>query len=202
MEKRQYTRKGDEKMRSPNTQLIEEYEINPNTMIIKPLPYGLKVYSQIWELGEELTSPFKPIDIIKKSCRFFGSSYEGRKEGTRQLTGITHKAPITIDPTNFIYFFPTTSPSNPECIWIAQEHILYYKRTDDGNTQAVFKNKQSFILPVSYNTFNNQLLRTALLKTTLISRIEESERKALYFLNGSRSLNASERAGAYGARRD
>ncbi|EFV78994.1 hypothetical protein HMPREF1013_00878 [Bacillus sp. 2_A_57_CT2] len=62
---------------SHNTQMIEEYEVNPNTMIIKPLAYGLKVYSQIWELDDEVTSPFKPIDIIKSSCKYFGSSYEG-----------------------------------------------------------------------------------------------------------------------------
>ncbi|MBN8199051.1 MULTISPECIES: competence protein ComK [Bacillaceae] len=180
-----------------NTQMIEEYEVNPNTMIIKPLSYGLKVYSQIWELDDEVTSPFKPVDIIKSSCRYFGSSYEGRKEGTRQLTGITHKAPITIDPTNFIYFFPTASPNNLECIWIALDHINYFKRAENAHTQVVFKNKQSFIIPVSYTTLNNQVLRTALLKTTLIRRIEDSERKALYFVNGSKIMNASERTGAY-----
>ncbi|MFY2158230.1 competence protein ComK [Cytobacillus firmus] len=62
---------------SQNIQIIEEYEINPNTMIIKPLSYGIKVYSQIWELDDEITSPFKPIEIIKSSCKYFGSSYEG-----------------------------------------------------------------------------------------------------------------------------
>lgn len=177
--------------------LIDEYEINPNTMAVMPLAYGSKIYSQIWELEDEFISPFKPIDIIKKSCTFFGSSYEGRKEGTRQLTGITHKAPITIDPTNFIYFFPTTSASNSKCIWISSEHILSYHRVDRGNTEVKFKNKQSKIIPVSFNSFNNQVLRTALLRTTLISRIEESERKALYFYNGTRNAGASERASNY-----
>ncbi|MBU8877403.1 competence protein ComK [Bacillus sp. FJAT-29790] len=185
-------------MKSPTTTpLIEEYEINPNTMIIKPVSYGSKIYSQIWELEDEVLSPFKPIEIIKKSCRYFGSSYEGRKEGTRQLTGITHKAPITIDPTNFIYFFPTSSASNAQCIWISLEHILYHRRADAGNTQVIFKNKECHIIPISYNSFNNQLLRTALLKTTLNSRLEESERKALYFFSGKRHMNASERAGTY-----
>lgn len=180
--------------------LIDEYEINPNTMVVMPLAYGSKIYSQIWELEDEFISPFKPIDIIKKSCTFFGSSYEGRKEGTRQLTGITHKAPITIDPTNFIYFFPTTSASNSQCIWISSEHILSYHRFDRGNTEVIFKNKQSKIIPVSFNSFNNQVLRTALLRTTLISRIEESERKALYFFNGTRGIGALERASKYRTR--
>ncbi|MFE8696312.1 competence protein ComK [Cytobacillus sp. FJAT-53684] len=177
--------------------LIDEYEINPNTMMIMPLEYGSKVYSQIWELEDELVSPFKPSVIIKKGCTFFGSSFEGRKEGTRQLTGITHKAPITIDPTNFIYFFPTTSANNSQCIWISPEHIQYYRRADAGQTEVRFKNQQCVTIPVSYTSFNNQVLRTALLKTTLISRIEESERKALYFYSGRKNLNASERSRTY-----
>ncbi|WP_252240200.1 competence protein ComK [Cytobacillus solani] len=104
---------------------------------------------------------------------------------------------MTIDPTNFIYFFPTTSASNSQCIWISSEHILSYHRFDRGNTEVKFKNKQSKIIPVSFNSFNNQVLRTALLRTTLISRIEESERKALYFFNGKRSISALERASNY-----
>jgi competence protein ComK len=166
--------------------MIEEYEINPNTMLIRPIQYGSKTYSHIFELEDEITSPFKPLDIIKEGCRFFGSSYEGRKEGTRQLTGITHKAPITIDSTNFIYFFPTASAHNIECIWISAEHISSYKRIEGGETEITFKNKLSIKVPVSYNTFKNQLLRTALLKTTLMSRIEESERKTIYFVSEKR----------------
>ncbi|MEH7343551.1 competence protein ComK [Bacillus sp. JJ1532] len=179
--------------------LIEEYEINPDTMIIMPLTYGSKVYSQIWELEDEYVSPFKPIDIIKKGCISFGSSYEGRKEATKQLTGITHKAPITVDSTNSIYFFPTTSPTNSQCIWISQEHVLLHRREDAANTKILFNNKRTLTLPVSYNSINNQILRTALLKTTLSRRIENLERKDWYFISGRRNLNASEHTSKYSA---
>jgi len=179
--------------KSTKPPLIEEYEINPNTMMIMPIQYGSKIYSQVWELEDIIVSPFRPIDIIRTSCRYFGSSYEGRKEGTAQLTGITHKAPITIDPTNFIYFFPTTSANNSKCIWLSLEHIQFHRKADAKNTQIIFKNKQHLSIPISHNSFNNQLLRTALLKNTLISRIEDSERKAVYFINGRRNLHATER---------
>ncbi|MFC5735744.1 competence protein ComK [Cytobacillus gottheilii] len=175
--------------------IIEEYEINPNTMLIRPIQYGSKTYSQIFELDEEVTSPFKPLDIIKEGCRFFGSSYEGRKEGTKQLTGITHKAPITIDSTNYIYFFPTASAHNIECTWISAEHIFSHKRIEGGETEITFRNKLSLRLPVSYNTFTNQLLRTALLKTTLMSRIEESERKTIYFVSENRPRMSAAKKG-------
>jgi competence protein ComK len=188
---------GDEAMtKTLISPLIEEYEINPHTMIILPLTYGSKIYSQIWELDDEFVSPFKPLDIMKKSCLFFGSSYEGRKEATKQLIGITHKAPITVDSTNSIYFFPTTSPSSSQCIWISQEHIHLHRRAD-AQTQVIFKNKKSLSIPVSYNSFNNQVLRSALLKTTLSRRIENMERNDWYLINGKRKLNASEHAGKY-----
>jgi competence protein ComK len=57
--------------------LVEEYEINPFTMIILPEVYGSRVYSKAIELEEEYLSPFRPIDVVKKSCKYFGSSYEG-----------------------------------------------------------------------------------------------------------------------------
>ncbi|WP_080847414.1 competence protein ComK [Cytobacillus gottheilii] len=171
--------------------IIDEYEINPNTMIIRPIPYGSKIYSHIIELDDEMTSPFKPLDIIKEGCRFFGSSYEGRREGTKQLTGYTHKLPITIDSTNYLYFFPTSSATKNGCTWISAEHIYSHKRTEDGETEITFKNQLSLRLPVSYNTFRNQIMRTAVLKTTLMRRIEESERKTLFFVSEKRPRRSS-----------
>ncbi|MDP4103610.1 MAG: competence protein ComK [Bacillota bacterium] len=177
---------------------IEEYEVNPYTMFIKPVIYGSKVYSEIYELEDEYLSPFKPLDIIKKSCEYFSSSFEGRKDGTKQLIGITHKVPIVIDPTNFIYFFPTTSPTRSECIWISHEHIMDYHRIDSRQTRVIFQNKQSFILPVSRSSFSNQMLRTALLKTTLMQRSGQMERKSFYLMNRAKMIEASEPSREYG----
>lgn len=164
--------------------LVEEYEINPFTMIILPEEYGSRTYTRVIELEEEYLSPFRPIDIVKKSCSYFGSSYEGRREGTKQLTGITHKIPIIIDPISSIYFMPTSSPTKPNCIWVSQEHVLYHRRVDAQSTKVTFRNRKSIILPVSHHSFENQLLRTSLLRTKFMQRMKETERKALYLLHG------------------
>lgn len=171
---------------------IEEYEVNPYTMFITPVVYGSKIYSQIYELDDVLLSPFKPIDIIKKSCEYFSSSFEGRKDGTKQLIGITHKVPIVIDPTNFIYFFPTTSPTRSECIWISHEHIMNYSRISPRQTQVTFQNKQTYVLPISHSSFENQMLRTALLRTKLMQRIGQADRKSFYIPNKPKIIEASE----------
>lgn len=175
---------------------IEEYEINPYTMFIQPLEYGSKLYTQIYEMEDEFTSPLKPIEIIKNSCEYFSSSFEGRKNGTKQLIGITHKVPIAIDPTNFIYFFPTTSPSRPDCIWVSHEHVLKFSRVAPNETEVTFQNKQSFKFPISYSSFENQLFRTAFLRTKLMQRIGQTERRSIYMMNRPK-LEASEKRRDY-----
>ncbi|UII56916.1 competence protein ComK [Cytobacillus spongiae] len=176
--------------------IVEEYEINSSTMIVVPTTYGGETYSLILELEDEFISPFRPIEIIKNSCHYFGASYEGRKEGTRQLIGITHKVPITIDPTNFIYFFPTTSPSNSQCIWVSHEHVLNHHRHEANQTIVTFRNKQTYILPISNHSFENQLLRTALLRTKLMQRIEQTNRRSFYLVKKP-TMRASEQSNVY-----
>ncbi|OLS36524.1 transcriptional regulator [Bacillus sp. MRMR6] len=177
---------------------IEEYEVNPCTMFIKPVTYGSKTYSEIFEVEDVFLSPFKPLDIIKNSCDYFGCDYEGRKKGTKLLIGTTHKIPIAIDPTNRIFFFPTQSPNRQECIWISHEHVIDYSRVSPQETLITFHNKQTYQFPISFNSINNQIQRTSHLRTTLMQRIEYNERKSYYMLQRSKSLEASEPPHKYG----
>lgn len=150
---------------------FEEFVINPGTLAIEPMKYGSKLYSCIYQLEDEIKSSLKPLDIIKLSCRLYGSSFEGRKDGCRQLTGITHKIPIIIDPINLMYFFPTTSPNNLECAWISHDHVLHYEKVDSLHTRVTFQNKLKIVFRISYYSFQTQMLRTALLRTKLMQRI-------------------------------
>ena len=61
---------------------LNNYIINYETLLI--IPYEDNK-SKIFEVDEELIVNMKPFDIIKNSCLFFGSSYEGRREGTSSL---------------------------------------------------------------------------------------------------------------------
>jgi competence protein ComK len=176
---------------------IEEYEINSCTMFVEPVMYGGRIYSRAVEIEDEFLSPFKPLDIIKTGCDYFGVDYESRKRGTRQLIGYSRKIPIVIEPTNHIFFFPTASPLSSECIWIAFEHVEKYSRADAQKTLVTFTNKQSCIFPVSFCTVEGQMLRTSLLKTKLLQRIESNGRKQFYLSHRPEKLNASESSRDY-----
>ena len=73
------------------------YEINRNTMALIPINNN---QTKIIEKNKIFIINENVMDIIKNSCEYFGSSYSGRKEGTRNLTGITHKSPIIIEESN------------------------------------------------------------------------------------------------------
>lgn len=156
--------------------LRAEYTVTPYTLALLPVQDGSKVYSRIIELEGEFICPLKPTDIIKKSCEYLGVSYEGRRSGTKKITGFTHKAPITIDPSGSLFFFPTASPLRPQCIWLAHDHILSSTCLDSKQTTVILRNKQSIVVNMSISSFKTQLHRTAFLKTKLLPRLEEIQR--------------------------
>lgn len=176
---------------------IGEYEINPCTMFLKPFEYGSKIFTKIYEIEDEFLSPMKPIEIIKNSCHYFGCDYESRKRGTRQLTGFKRKIPIVIEPTNSLFFFPTTSPSREECIWIAHDHVENFQHINRDQTLILFQNKQSHLMPVSLSTIRTQMGRTSLFKTKLMKRIENNDRKLTYLMSKHKVLNAFEKPNDY-----
>ena len=91
------------------------YEITYDTQMILPIDSGK---SKIIEEDSEYVVDNNVLEIMEHSCEYFGSSYEGRKEGTKKLIGVTHKSPIIIEESRKMIFFPTSSPDNKDCIWI------------------------------------------------------------------------------------
>lgn len=178
-------------------ELTEEYIVNSCTRYIQPKEYGNKVFSLIGEVEEEVLSPVKPFNIIQKSCAFYGVDYEGRRKGTRLLIDYSRKLPIVIEPINNIYTFCSASPENPKCIWFFAEHIKDYRRASTRETMVIFRNNQSQIFPVSYSTFNTQMLRTSYLQMKLMQRVEFNKEKLVFLLHGPRNLKASESSELY-----
>ena len=94
------------------------------------------------------------LKVLEHSCEYFGSSYEGRKEGTKKLLGITHKSPIIVEESRKIIFFPTTSPEKEECIWINLEKISKYYKIDNKKSCIEFKNGDKIEFDISYGSLS------------------------------------------------
>ena len=142
---------------------MNNYEINSDTLAIIPID---NYKSKIIEKNKTFIVDTTPMKIIENSCEYFGSSYQGRFSGTKNLIGITHKAPIIIEESREIIFFPTNSPRLYECAWISLKNLQNYKRNND-NTVISFNNGHLLDLEISYGSLDNQVLRAARLESVL-----------------------------------
>lgn len=143
----------------------ESYEINNSTLALIALDNKTKVIEEEREFFIDKT----PSNILEESCEYFGSSYLGRKIGTKNLIGITHKSPIIIEESREIIFFPTSSPRLNNCSLISLNNIKNFIKNNE-KTKIIFDNQKEIIVDVSFGIMENQILRASLLESTLRKR--------------------------------
>ena len=146
-----------------------DYEITFDTQVILPMD---SKSSKIIENKESYVVNVTPMQILEHSCEYFGSSFDGRREGTKKLLGITHKSPIIVEESRKIIFFPTTSPDRNDCIWINLEKISRYYKSSQKKSIIEFKNGDIIEFDVSIGSLTNQILRASRLKYILEERIK------------------------------
>ncbi|MFA5459085.1 MAG: competence protein ComK [Bacilli bacterium] len=145
---------------------MDNYEICEETLAILPMN---NYKSKIIERDREIVINKTPYEIIDNSCQYFGSSFSGRVIGTKKLIGVTHKAPVIIEESREIIFFPTNSPKRYECCWVSLNNISkYYKETNKG--VILFDSGYLLNLAISYGSLDNQILRAARLESELRKR--------------------------------
>ena len=148
------------------------YEVNFDTEAIVPIDESK---SKIIENNEEYIIENNSLEIMEHSCEYFGSSYEGRKNGTKKLLGVTNKSPIIVEESRKIIFFPTSSPDKIDCIWINLEKIENYYKIEKKMSAIKFKNGDILKLNISFGSLSNQILRASRLKYILEERIRVKE---------------------------
>ena len=145
-----------------------DYEITFDTQVILPVENNS---SRIIENNESYVINVPPMQVLENSCEYFGSSFNGRKEGTKKLLGITHKSPIIVEESRKIIFFPTTSPDRIDCVWINLEKVNKYYKSSSKKSIIEFKNGDIIEFDVSIGSLTNQIMRASRLKYILEERI-------------------------------
>lgn len=144
----------------------KEYEINQSTLAVLPIDENT---SRVLEETTEYIVNKSSKEIIDDSCKFFGSTYKGRYEGTKNLIGMSYKLPIIIEESRNIIFFPTTSPRLTECSWISLNNLEDYK-SYDNKAYICFKNGYRLRVNISMFALENQILRASRLELVLRNR--------------------------------
>ena len=141
-----------------------KYEISKGTLAILP---NEKNSSVVYEDDDRYIIKQTPYEIMEESCKYFGSTYEGRKDGAREMLGAEYKVPIVIEDSSNLIVFPTTSPLSEDCVWISLKRVEKIEKIDANNTKIIFDNKTEIIVDSSYRTIENQLSRASRLDLIL-----------------------------------
>ena len=144
-----------------------KYEINRGTLAIVP---NETTNSLVYEDEERYLIEEKPFQIMEESCKYFGSTYDGRKNSARDILGAEYKVPIIVEDSDNLIVFPTTSPQSDECIWISLRRVKKFEKIDGANTRIIFDNNKEIIVPCSYRSIENQVSRASRLDLIMRSR--------------------------------
>ena len=144
-----------------------KYEISKGTLAIVP---NEKDSSLVYEDEERYIIDDNPFKIMEESCKYFGSTYDGRKDSAKEILGAEYKVPIVVEDSENLVVFPTTSPYSDECVWISLKRVKNFEKIDACNTKILFDNGKEIIVPCSYRSIENQISRASRLDYILRMR--------------------------------
>ena len=144
-----------------------KYEISNGTLAIVP---NEDDNSLIYEDNERFIVEESPFKIMEDSCKYFGSTYKGRKDSAKEILGAEYKTPVVIEDSTNLIVFPTTSPKAEDCAWICLNRVKNINKVDSFNTKITFDNDRELIVPCSYRSIENQLSRASRLDVILRKR--------------------------------
>ena len=133
---------------------MKDYKINNHTLALIPLG---KRKTIIYENHECFIVDAKITTLLDESCKYNGSSLQGRLKSTNTLTGYSYKAPVIVSEDKNIILFPTCSPRLKECSWINSNNINQIIDHKD-KCLVEFNNKECLEFETSYNIINNQII--------------------------------------------
>ncbi len=146
---------------------MEEYEINESTNALIPLTENK---TKVIEDYRSCEINKKTLKIVDESCKYFGSSYQGRFEGAKKMLGPKiYKAPIIVEESKEMIYFPTGSSRAADCAWFSLKKVKNVERKG-YNTLVEFQSNQKIEVKISFESFQNQLLRASYLSTILRER--------------------------------
>ncbi len=145
------------------------YEINSKTNSILAITGKGSI---IFEGVKEIYNPKKPQAIINHSCKYYGSTYDGRLKTSQAILGTKYKLPIAISESKDIIMFPTKSFYDDTCSWISFNNIVKYEEINN-KVCIYFKEGSPQIFDISLKTLEIEILRASKLLLILKSHNEE-----------------------------
>ena len=146
---------------------MDFYEINEDTYAVISERFGK---TKIIEKDHEYDIEKDAYKIMDEGCKYYGSSYKGRLEASKEILDCSYKLPIIVEESSALIFFPIKSSLLDDCCWINLNSIKSINK-EENKTKLTFKNDKEITLDISKLSFENQIYRSSRLESIIIKRI-------------------------------
>ena len=146
---------------------MNNYEINEDTYAVISTDVGK---TTIIEKNYELFVDHDAYKIMDESCKYYGSSYMGRVEGSKKILNCSYKLPIVVEESSVLIFFPIKSSLLDDCCWINLNSIDRIEKYDN-KSKIVFKNNKEMVFDISKLSLENQIYKSSKLESTIFKRL-------------------------------
>lgn len=100
-----------------------------------------------------------PREYLNSLCIPFGSTYQGRIDAYRALTGTVQKPAVMLSEITGQIFFPTVSPESRDCVWICLQTLFKIRKAENNTSVVIFSDGNTIELAVSVRTLRTQMQR-------------------------------------------
>ncbi|MBS4195711.1 competence protein ComK [Lederbergia citri] len=173
----------------------DDYIINRFTMALM----GVFVkngyfYTRVLEAKKVFIVKLSPIEIIENSLIHYGSGLNAAKKATKAALGNIDMPPIKICGSLGIYWFPSMSPKNKNCVWFSLNHIKDSIPVPNNKTKVLMEYDHTITINISKDLFKTREYRAQDLQKTFEKRTiptlpytYEPQKEAL-FINENKTI--------------
>ncbi|KAA0955514.1 competence protein [Sporosarcina sp. ANT_H38] len=105
-----------------------------------------------------------PTLLMDYNLRYYGSSLRGATDGANMILGNGHMPPVIVNEKLGIYWIPSKSPYNGDCMWFALHHIKDYFDIGGNRTKIIFSDGSTQIIDISRSAFDLRVQKAYKLK--------------------------------------
>lgn len=157
------------------SEVVDNYMINQKTIAILPADGSDgSLESIVLEEDRQIRCKKRPLEIVRESCVYFGSTYNGRKKSARSM-GFKSMPPVCISSDLGIFLIALMSETHRGCTWIAHTHVINWTEADKQTALIEFSNQQVLSVKGNASSLGRKVMRAAQYRLTLSKRIATSQ---------------------------
>ena len=151
---------------------MENYEINDDTYAVIGTLEGK---TTVIEKEKEYKINNDAYKVMDDNCKYYGSSYKGRLEASKEILDCSYKLPVIIEETSNLIFFPIKSSLLEDCTWLNLDTIIKVEKCGT-KAKVIFTNGSFILLDSSKLSLDNQIYRATKLSAIMKKRIDLKKR--------------------------